>query len=97
MSGALVFGEPLPLVKEPSRSSAGGPSAQRGPCSEAQWAPGSSLKNQVGCLGGRTDPCAFSRVRGPGWAGASLPRTALLPCQLLGTPGCPMETSLVHP
>lgn len=69
--------------------SAGGPSAQRGPGSEAQWAPPSSLKNQVGCLRGRNDPCAFSCHRAG--AGRRLPpedSTAPLPA--------PMETSLVY-
>lgn len=61
----------------------------RGPGSEAQWAPPSSLKNQVGCLRGRTDPCAFSCHRAG--AGRRLPpedSTAPLPA--------PMETSVVH-
>lgn len=73
--GALVFAEPV-LGRRP-----------RGPGSEAQWAPPSSLKNQVGCLRGRT-ACAFSCHRAG--AGRRLPpedSTALLPA--------PMETSLV--
>lgn len=61
-----------------------------GLCRRAQCPGGATLqlRNQVGCLGGRTNPCALSRARAG--AGRRLPpRTALLPCQLLGHLGIP--------
>lgn len=67
-------------AREPG-CSAGGPSAQRGPGSEAQWAhpPASRTRSAASEAGMTPVPSA---VTGPGWAGASLRRTALLPCQL---------------
>lgn len=61
----------------------------QGPGSEAQWAPPSGLKNQGGCLRGRTGPWAFGCHRaGAGWGLPPEDSTASLPA--------PMETSLVH-
>lgn len=80
-----VFGEPCSWLKR-SRNSAGGRSAQRGPCSEAQGVPPSSLK------AGLTAPSAARRQGGqapPSWA-------ALLSASSSDT-GCPMETAVVRP